>query len=360
MTNVTLIAPKGTDYPGGAERVLRCIRRAAENRGCEIREVTNSDLTTPQLNYGACPVKQPGTVPAPLMHRLKKSDLIIAAGYSALDLVRHLDLEHQAVLVPFDTIRSFDPGQRQYWQSVVSAIPGRRRLATSEFFRHQLTSIERAPPTTLTYTLPVAQFKSTSTTRRSCSRRHERSFIFAPTRLSPRKRVEDLLRLAVVLKPLGTDVVVSGGLKTPGYEAYKNELSALNTSLGEAVVLRDSPMSEQEVWKHYREASAVVSTSSLEGFGIFALEAASCSTITFATDSIGIREIQSYLPESVRVVPDLPTLKSELRAFLADDDSRLGAGARVSRDWADYQRRTIPFVSRCENYLANELARMES
>lgn len=165
--------------------------------------------------------------------------------------------------------------------------------------------------------------------------------LFAPTRISPRKQIEDIIYVAEMIKDLDLKIVVSGGLDDTPYKVYAKKIRKLNELAGYPVHFNEISMGQEEVFQHYRDSLCVLSTSKVEGFGIFALEALNFLKPVISYDSVGIRELAKFRGfEScgLYIVPNSNEMAKQIRILYNEDESFLACRSLLSYYVARYNR----------------------
>ena len=137
--------------------------------------------------------------------------------------------------------------------------------------------------------------------------------IFVPSRISPRKNLEDIIRLAKLLPY--NKLVISGGLKDTKYIEYAKKIERLNKCLGSPVILNNNSLSSKEMNNYYHGCFCVLSTSKVEGFGIFALEALNYCKPVVSLDSDGIQEIKNISQYGIYISKDVKDLAGYIRGL---------------------------------------------
>lgn len=290
---ILFLVPHVFNYTGGAEKVVRQIYHGFVEAGWSVQVMTNKEIGSSLLNYN---YRYPGnistSVAAKISQAAKAATTIYAFGYTALWLLKELHIDKSIVFTPFETEQEDDSYLAGCRQLLLSTAP--RIIVFSAYFQAKIRSMG-FHSFWIRYNIPQSEIvRFQMARRRHCMAtplKNSSIFVLAPTRISPRKNIEQLILLAEHLIEHNIKVCITGGLGDSTYPHYVKSLVALNNKHGNPIELNQHALEEEEMLRLFSTALAVVSTSNVEGFGIFALESLNflCPVITF--DSNGIKEL---------------------------------------------------------------------
>jgi glycosyltransferase involved in cell wall biosynthesis len=344
---ILIVAPHIWDYVGGAEKIIRQICGVLEKFGFEFYSITNDDLDTKPLNYNLNFEIPIGSKPRNEVHEVyKKANIIVACGFTSLRLLREHKIDTPIIFMPFETVELIDRKDSYYCRDVLLSLNIKAVVVFSLYFKKLIKVICGFTPVWIKYNLPDTEQLSSITFPKK-NEVTTKKIVFVPTRISPRKNIEDIIYVAEKLKDLKLSVVVSGGLNDTPYRDYAEKIRGLNNSLGFPVYFSELSMTRQEVIRHYFESFCVLSTSRIEGFGIFALEALNYLKPIISYDSTGIKELaglRGFGSCGIRIVYGVKDMAKEIRTLHNDE-----------RIFLDRRRLLADFVNRYNQTYSFEL-----
>ncbi len=309
---VVLIAPYMYELEGGAERIIRSIGDYLRGRHQQVRCITNADLIRGKLDYRFSPHEC--ELPVELRRDLQAADIVFAFGFAALQLVVKEQVAADTVLVTFETVLELPPETKTRCTHVLHEANVLGVVVFARFFQQFLRRHFGLDSIWVCYNLPTeVAGEIRNGTWNLAAEGTERPFVFCPTRIAPRKNLNQVIQLAHRLRSDSIDVRVSGGLDDSLYPAYARELLKANERAGRPLKLNRTSLSDAEMREHFATCLCVISTADVEAFGIFALEAIHHGKPVVSFDSIGIRELAEFdQMRSIRLVGTVEEMAAEI------------------------------------------------
>lgn len=309
---VVLIAPYLYELEGGAEKVIRLIDGYLRKRHQQVRCITNADLIRGQLDYRFG--SQECELPMDLRRALQAADIVFAFGFAALQLVVKEQIAADTVLIPFETVVDLPPDTKTRCLRLLREVNLLGVVVFARFFQQFLAHHFGLQSIWVRYNLPTeVADEIRHGTWKPVARETARPFAFYPTRIAPRKNLDQVIQVARRLRSDGIDVRVSGGLNDSLYPDYARELMQANERAGRPLNFNRTSLSDAEMREQFAACLCVLSTAEVEAFGIFALEAIQHGKPVVSFDSIGIRELAEFdRMRSIRLVGNVEEMAAEI------------------------------------------------
>lgn len=312
MYKALFIAPFVFNFYGGAEKVIKQINNIFIKKNFNIDYITNDNIGKAifNYNYNLCEYDDNR-----FNNIIKDSHIILAFGFPSLYYLLCKDTNAKIIFVPFETVKKIDDSIKRKCLYILEKANIYKTIVISKYFKEVIESEFNIPSEWLRYNLSKEEIINIIPDNYI-----KQNIVFVPSRISPRKNIEHLILLAQKLSNYNINVILSGGLEDSIYPDYVRRLIEINKKNDNIIKFNKKSLSYNQMVNYYDKALCVISTSHLEGLGIFALEAINYLKPIISYDSIGIREICDSKENGIMIVGNIEEMARNILKLYCDDE----------------------------------------